>query len=183
MFFILSKTLGFFALPSNLVATLAALGVVLMFTRFRRAGRMLATLGVVLLLLAGLSPLGNILIYPLEQRFPPWDAARGAPAGIVVLGGAISPDVSAAHGTPALTEAAERLTAVAELARQYPAARIVYSGGWCAATRPSMRSPCSRASASRASASPPRTSRTTRWRTRCSARRSPIRNRASAGSW
>jgi uncharacterized SAM-binding protein YcdF (DUF218 family) len=129
MFFILSKTLGFFALPSNLVATLAALGVVLMFTRFRRAGRMLATLGVVLLLVAGLSPLGNILIYPLEQRFPPWDAARGALAGIVVLGGAISPDVSAAHGTPALTEAAERLTAVAELARQYPAARIVYSGG------------------------------------------------------
>lgn len=129
MFFILSKTLGFFALPSNLLATLIALGVVLMFTRFRRAGRIVATLGVVLLLLAGLSPLGNVLIYPLEQRFPPWDAARGAPVGIVVLGGAISPDVSVAHGTPALTEAAERLTAVADLARQYPAARIIYSGG------------------------------------------------------
>ena len=129
MFFILSKTIGFFALPSNIVATLAALGVALMFTRFRRAGRRLATLGVVLLLLAGLSPLGNILIYPLEQRFPPWDASRGAPSGIVVLGGAISPDVSAAHGTPALTEAAERLTAIAELARKYPAARIIYSGG------------------------------------------------------
>ena len=129
MFFILSKIVGFFALPSDIAATLAALGVVLLFTRFRRAGRRLATLGVVLLLIAGLTPLGNILIYPLEQRFPPWDAARGAPAGIVVLGGAISPDVSAAHGTPALTEAAERLTAVAELARQYPAARIVYSGG------------------------------------------------------
>ena len=129
MFFILSKTLGFFALPSNLLATLIALGVVLMFTRFRRAGRIVATLGVVLLLLAGLSPLGNVLIYPLEQRFPPWDAARGAPVGIVVLGGAISPDVSVAHGTPALTEAAERLTAVAELARQYPAVRIVFSGG------------------------------------------------------
>jgi uncharacterized SAM-binding protein YcdF (DUF218 family) len=129
MFFILSKTLGFFALPSNLVATLAALGIVLMFTRFRRAGRFLATIGVALLLLAGLSPLGNALIYPLEERFPPWDAARGAPDGIVVLGGAISPDVSAAHGTPALTEAAERLTAIADLARRYPAARIIYSGG------------------------------------------------------
>src|SRR5215831_12433596 len=104
MFFILSKTLGFFALPSNLVATLVALGILLLFTRFRRAGRFLATVGVVLLLLAGLSPLGNILIYPLEHRFPPWDAVRGAPAGIVVLGGAISPDVSAAHETPALTE-------------------------------------------------------------------------------
>jgi uncharacterized SAM-binding protein YcdF (DUF218 family) len=129
LFFILSKTLGFFALPSNMVATLAALGIVLMFTRFRRAGRVLATLGVVLLLLAGLSPLGNILIYPLEERFPPWDASRGAPNGIVVLGGAISPDVSAAHDTPALTEAAERLTAIAELAKTYPGTRIIYSGG------------------------------------------------------
>ena len=129
MFFILSKTLGFFALPSNIVATFAALGVALLFTRFRRAGRLLATLGIVLLLLAGLSPLGNILIYPLEERFPPWDASRGVPDGIIVLGGAISPDVSAARGTAALTEAAERLTAVAELARKFPAARIVYSGG------------------------------------------------------
>ena len=129
MFFILSKTLGFFALPSNLVATLVALGIVLMFTRFRRAGRVLATLGVVLLLFAGLSPLGNILMYPLEQRFPPWDGARGAPAGVVVLGGAISPDVSVVHDTPALTEAAERITAIAELAKKYPALRIIYSGG------------------------------------------------------
>jgi uncharacterized SAM-binding protein YcdF (DUF218 family) len=129
MFFILSKTLGFFALPSNVVATLAAVGVVLMFTRYHRAGRRLVTLGVVLLLLAGLSPLGNILIFPLEQRFPPWDEARGAPAGIVVLGGAISPDISAARGTPALNESAERLTAVAEIARKYPDVRIIYSGG------------------------------------------------------
>ena len=30
MFFILSKTLGFFALPSNLVAALAALGLPLL---------------------------------------------------------------------------------------------------------------------------------------------------------
>ena len=129
MFFLLSKILGFFALPSNVVATLAALGVVLLFTRFWRAGRRLATLGVVLLLLAGLSPLGNALIYPLEERFPPWNAARGAPAGIVVLGGAIGPDISAARGTPDLNESAERVTAIAALAKKYPDARIIYSGG------------------------------------------------------
>jgi len=129
MFFLLSKILGFFALPSNVVAALAALGVVLLFTRFWRAGRRLATLGVVLLLLAGLSPLGNALIYPLEERFPPWNAARGAPAGIVVLGGAIGPDISAARGTPDLNESAERVTAIAALAKKYPDARIIYSGG------------------------------------------------------
>ena len=34
------------------------------------------------------------------ERFPPWDSARGAPDGIIVLGGSIDPDLSAAHGTP-----------------------------------------------------------------------------------
>ena len=129
MFFLLSKILGFFALPSNIVATLATVGVALLFTRFQRAGRRLAVASVVLLLLAGLSPLGNALIYPLEERFPPWDAARGAPTGVVVLGGAIGPDISAARGTPDLNESAERLTAAAALARKYPDAKIIYSGG------------------------------------------------------
>jgi uncharacterized SAM-binding protein YcdF (DUF218 family) len=129
MFFILSKIVGFFALPSDVAATLAALGVILLFTRFRRAGRRLATLGVVLLLVAGLTPLGNALMLPLEDRFPPWDASRGAPVGIIVLGGAVGPELSAARHTPDLNESAERITATAALARQYPQARIVYSGG------------------------------------------------------
>jgi len=129
VFFLLSKILGFFALPSNLAATIVAIGVALVFTRWRVAGRRLAAAGVALLLVAGFSPLGNALIYPLEERFPPWDASRGPPDGIVVLGGAIGPDISAARGTPDLNESAERLTAVADLARRYPSAHIVYSGG------------------------------------------------------
>ena len=83
----------------------------------------------VLIAVAGWSPLGNALILPLEQRFPPWDSSRGAPDGIVILGGAITEDVSAARGAVALNEAAERLTVGAELARRYPDARIVFSGG------------------------------------------------------
>jgi len=129
MFFILSKVLGFFALPSDDAAALAALGVILLFTRFKRSGRACAALGTVLLLVAGLTPLGNALMLPLEQRFPPWEASGGAPAGIVVLGGAIGPELSAARGTPDLNESAERITATVALARQYPQARIIYSGG------------------------------------------------------
>src|SRR5438876_8781900 len=129
MFFVLSKILGFFAIPSNLVVVLALLGAALVRTRFARAGWRLMVGGLLVLAVSGLSPLGNALILPLEQRFPPWDAARGAPAGIVVLGGSITPDVSAARNTVTLNEAAERMTAVAELARRYPAARIVFSGG------------------------------------------------------
>jgi uncharacterized SAM-binding protein YcdF (DUF218 family) len=129
MFFAVSKVLGFFAIPSNLVITIGILGVVLMATRFAPAGRRLAAAALIALAVIGFSPLGNDLILPLEQRFPPWDPSRGPPDGIVVLGGAISPDVSAARNEVALDEAGERVTAAVELARRYPDARIIYSGG------------------------------------------------------
>jgi uncharacterized SAM-binding protein YcdF (DUF218 family) len=129
MFFPLSKILGFFAIPSNLVIAIGILGLVLLPTRFARAGRALAFASLIVLAILGLSPIGNALIIPLEERFPRWDATRGAPDGIIVLGGAVSPDVSAARDEVALNEAAERLTVAAELARRYPAARILLSGG------------------------------------------------------
>ena len=129
MFFTLSKMLGFFALPSNLLIVIGIAGLVLLCTRFTRLASWLVVTSVALLAIAGLSPLGNALMLPLEQRFPPWDSSRGAPDGIVVLGGAISLDVSAARGAVELNEAAERITAAVELARRYPNARIVFSGG------------------------------------------------------
>lgn len=129
MFFVLSKILGFFAIPSNVVITLGLLGAVAMFTRFARAGVQLVIASLFVLAVLGLSPVGNALIIPLEQRFPPWDPARGAPDGFVILGGAITPDVSGARNQVALNEAAERLTVAVELARKYPQARIIFSGG------------------------------------------------------
>ena len=45
------------------------------------------------------------------------------------LGGALDTVVSPARGEVALNEAAERMTAIAELARRFPQARIVFSGG------------------------------------------------------
>jgi uncharacterized SAM-binding protein YcdF (DUF218 family) len=129
MFFVLSKALGFFILPSNLLIAIGIIGLVLLCTRFARLASWLVVTSLVLIAVCGLSPLGNALILPLEQRFPPWDPSRGAPDGLIVLGGAISPDVSAARGVVALDEAAERITAAAELACRYPNARIIYSGG------------------------------------------------------
>jgi len=129
MFFILSKILGFFAAPSNLFISIGVLGLLLLLTRFTRLASWLIVTSLVLLAIAGLSPLGNALILPLEDRFPPWDPSRGAPNGIVVLGGAISPGVSDARDSIALDEAAERITATAELAHRYPEARIIFSGG------------------------------------------------------
>lgn len=129
MLYYASKVLGFFAIPSNFVILVGIVGALLLGTRFARWGWRLAIGSLVVLAVIGLSPVGNALIVPFEDRFPAWDASRGAPHGMVVLGGAISPDVSHARDTVALNEAAERLTVVAELARRYPDARIIFSGG------------------------------------------------------
>ncbi len=116
-------------LPINLLVELGILSLLLMATRFAALGRKFAVTTLVLLALTAFSPLGNLLLYPLESRFPAWDPSRGAPDGIIVLGGSVDTDLSAAHRTPVVSHAADRLLAPAELARRYPNARVVFTGG------------------------------------------------------
>ena len=129
MFFTVSKILGFFANPSDLIVSIGFVGFVLLATRWSRAGIWLMAICFLALAVLGLSPIGNTLMVVLEDRFPRWDPSHGAPDGIVVLGGAISPEVSAARDEVVLNKSAERVTVVAELARRYPHARILFSGG------------------------------------------------------
>jgi uncharacterized SAM-binding protein YcdF (DUF218 family) len=129
LFFALSKTLGVMLLPTNLLISLGVAGMILLLTRFAWAGRKLLIASIALLAICGFSPLGNFMLYPLEARFPPWDDTRGAPDGIIVLGGSIEPDLSAARGTAVFTGAVDRIIAAAALAHRYPQARIVFSGG------------------------------------------------------
>jgi len=116
-------------LPINLLVELGILSLLLMATRFVALGRKLAVATLILLTLSAFSPLGNLLLYPLESRFPAWDPSRGAPDGIIVLGGSVDTDLSAAHRTPVVAYAADRMLAPADLARRYPKARIVFTGG------------------------------------------------------
>lgn len=129
MFFIFSKTIGTMLTPIDFLIGIGVLGAILLLTRWAAVGRRLLAASVLLLALCGFSPIGKLLILPLEQRFPRWDASHGAPDGILVLGGAIEPDLSAALGQPVLGRSGDRIVAAAELARQYPNARIVFSGG------------------------------------------------------
>lgn len=129
MFFVLSKTIGLMLLPTNFLIGAGLVGVLLLATRLARLGRRLMIASIVLLAILGFSPLGNWLLYPLEARFPAWDAARGAPDGIVVLGGALDPDLSAAHDIPVLGGSMDRVIIAAGLARRYQNVRILYSGG------------------------------------------------------
>jgi len=129
LFFVLSKTLGAMVMPTNVLIELGLIGALLLLTRFARLGRRLLVASVVLLAVCGITPLGKLLLYPLDSRFPPWDPARGAPDGIIILGGPIDPDVSDAHHTAVTRSGTDRLIAGAALAYRYPNAKIVFSGG------------------------------------------------------
>lgn len=128
MFFILSKTVAFPLLPSNILIVCGLAGVVLLMTRWRRLGAWLAGASLVATAMVSFLPVGAFLLSTLESRFPPWQG-KDAPDGIVVLGGAINPAHSLAYGSPMVNGDAGRLLAMAKLAHDYPNVRIVYSGG------------------------------------------------------
>jgi uncharacterized SAM-binding protein YcdF (DUF218 family) len=126
MFFIASKALWFFAAPSALLILGALIGAAI---SARRSGQLLALGCLAILLVIGAAPVGALLIAPLENRFPAPPSDMPPPYGVVVLGGAIDDDISRARGRVTFDEGGERLTEAAILARRYPSARIVYSGG------------------------------------------------------
>ena len=129
MFYFVSKIVWFFLTPSNALLTLALVGVALAWTRYATLGWRLTAGALVALLAAGLLPVGNVLMLPLEDRFPAF-VDDGAPiAGVVVLGGTFDTEATNVHGQMALNETGERIVALGDLARRYPNAKIVYAGG------------------------------------------------------
>lgn len=127
MYFVLSKTLGFFALPTNIISSLALVGLALMILR-RPVGKVISILALVAFLIAGLSPLGNMMLTPLEQRFPGMSFPERID-GIIVLGGSYDSQVRGYISTIVLEEDTEPMAIMASLARRYPEAKVIFSGG------------------------------------------------------
>jgi uncharacterized SAM-binding protein YcdF (DUF218 family) len=129
VFFVVSKLLAFFEEPSNVIILAGIVGLVLTRTRYARWGWRLAAAALVLIAVIGFLPVGRALTVALENRFPRWQDGGPPPAGIIVLGGAVSAYRLATRGEVGLTDAAERILVVPALARKFPEAKIIYSGG------------------------------------------------------
>lgn len=129
MFFYAAKILWFLLQPSSFLLGCVIAGAALALTRWRRLSGTLLWVGILGLLVGGLSPLGDALIRPLESRFPRTEIDGTGIAGIIVLGG--GEDSRAAHSPQLapLNEAAERYTEAVALARRLPEARIIFTGG------------------------------------------------------
>ncbi len=128
MTYTLSKILWVFVQPSNLLLLIASIGAGLLFTRRARLGKILLTPVIGFFMLITLLPLGDLLIIPLEKRFPV-PAELGKVDGIIVLSGAFNDKNSAWRRIPVLNDYAGRFTKFIELARAYPDAKLVFTGG------------------------------------------------------
>ncbi len=128
MFFTASKLFWLVFAPTHFLTLLIVSAAILLNTKFERLGRRLAYAAVVLFVVIGILPTGTWLTLPLENRFarPAWPAHVD---GVLVLGGGTGTAIIVSRGVPATKSSEPRLVAAYELARRYPNARVVFSGG------------------------------------------------------
>lgn len=128
LFFVLSKTLWIAVKPETLFGLLLLGAMLAVLRDRRRLGLGLLAVGLLFFVSLATVPLGDVLLAPLEHRFP----ARpplAKPTYVVVLGGAEDNEQSAATGMVNLNDAGERLLAAIELAVTYPDSTLILSGG------------------------------------------------------
>lgn len=139
MFFEASKVLWVLARPGNLLLIALIAGIVMLHTRWQRFGRFAVSLVGVLALLIATLPLSEWIIGPLEERFPLPLVLPSQIDGIIVLGGFINTRVSEMRQQTQLKDTAERLTMAVSLARQFPEAKVVFTGGSGSLTRKDLK--------------------------------------------
>lgn len=131
MSFVLSKVLWPLLAPANFLVLLLVIGFgvqALGGRRWRRFGLGLSGLVLALLVALTVLPVWAWVMLPLESRFPQavWPDKVD---GVIVLGGSVDTSASAAWKHPTVNHAADRLIEFAWLARRYPEARLVFTGG------------------------------------------------------
>ena len=123
-----AELVSFCSTPSNVLALLVMGGMILVLLR-RKWTTMIAAVALGAVALAMLSPLGTVLLTPLEERFPDAKFPDDSIDGIIVLGGSYDTQIHSYLSTILLEEDTEPMAAVPDLARHYPRALIIFSGG------------------------------------------------------
>lgn len=129
VFFLASKIIWALISPDSLIVILGVSAWFAALLKWQKLSRSLLASCALLLLLIGFFPVGEWLIAPLENRFSTNAALPSEVDGIIVLGGAISPRMSNIWQQPELGAGADRLTNFLYLARLYPNAQLVFTGG------------------------------------------------------
>jgi uncharacterized SAM-binding protein YcdF (DUF218 family) len=138
--FMLKKIVGSFFYPVSFCLGILILGLFCLWaTRRQRLGKVLVTLGTVLLLLLSISSLSSGLLVPLEQRYPAllhpekisWEGGKSgtSPKWIVVLGGGHVSDPRLPANSQISPAALGRVVEGVRLYKAMPGSKLLLSGG------------------------------------------------------
>jgi uncharacterized SAM-binding protein YcdF (DUF218 family) len=134
--FLFKKIISPLFLPVPLCLEVLAVGLILIwFTRKQKAGKLVVTLGTLMLLLLSNTSISDLLLRSLEYRYPPPAMTAGSSLRatgvkyIVVLGGGYSDDphipLTSQLGEDTMVRVAEGI----KLYREIPGCKLVFSAG------------------------------------------------------
>ena len=128
LFFWTSKLVWLFVSPASLLFMWLGAGVVLLWMKKEKWAKAILTCLAMSIFLLGLFPVGEWILIPLENRYPPNPSLESVD-GIIVLAGAEDALLTSVWDQVVLSESAERDLSFMMLARQFPEAQLVFSGG------------------------------------------------------
>lgn len=128
LLFLASKLLAFFIRPENWIAIVLVLAFLALLTRRVKTATSLVAILLGAFFVLGVFPVADGWMEHLEGQYPA-EPTIEAPKVIVILGGAEATGPSLAWGTPNLNDAADRVIAGVRLARRFPQAPILFTGG------------------------------------------------------
>ena len=129
LFFWISKLAWMVIAPGNFLLILVLASCALLFLGKERIARRLLAATCVALAIVSVFQLHAILLHPLDSRFETNPALPQHLDGIIVLSGSEDPYRSQMWNQVSLGETAERNLTFMEMARKYPQAKLVFSGG------------------------------------------------------
>ena len=128
LLFYVSKLLGPFSDPRTALYAALVAGVLALWTPWKRAARFLLTATLLVGFVAGSAPLGTIAVNWIESIVPPPERLPDRVDGVVMLGGDVNSRMMRLRPASPGSDASRQI-AFADLARRYPDAKLVFSGG------------------------------------------------------
>jgi len=127
-FFIASKLIGALLRPDTWIIIALVIVVLALITQRQRLALWVGGLMLFILVTLATFPLGNLLLQPIERSYPA-NPPLSQVDGIIVLGGGEDARASAYWGQMQFNEGGDRFAAGISLARQFPDARLLFTGG------------------------------------------------------
>jgi uncharacterized SAM-binding protein YcdF (DUF218 family) len=124
-----SKIFWLAAQPLSLALLLLVFSLLVGLLKWNRLRTWASIAAALILFLTLFTTTGSVLLQVLEDRIPRAELPVSGPGCIIMLGGGVEAEVIAARGGFEMNQAGDRFIETLRLAREFPAARILVSGG------------------------------------------------------